>query len=171
MKRMKPVFSLLTALSLLCTPLLLLSCSKSTAYADDVPCAELADTVEDQLPVDFGYETFGGDHLRYYFSDTKVHDDVCLRYSARSEDINEFGIFHTPDEASRAEIKQLTEAYLEQLRSDQSAFIASYAPDELPKLERAEVRTFGNYTVYGILDDDDRELLFETVEKELKQKQ
>ena len=170
MKRMKPILALLICASLIAT-LFLPSCAKKDSYADDVPCAELADAVEDQIPVDFGYETLGGDHLRYYFSDTKRHDDVCLRYSVRSENINEFGIFHTPDEESRQEIQRLTETYLEQLRDDQSAFIASYAPEELPKLERAELRTFGNYTVYGILDDGDRELLFETVERKLTQRQ
>ncbi|MBO5938644.1 MAG: DUF4358 domain-containing protein [Clostridia bacterium] len=153
---------------LLLMTLLLSSCAKKEkTYADDLPCAELADTVEEQIPVDFGYETFGGEHLRYYFEDTKLHDDACLRYTVRSEDIGEFGIFHTPDEASRQEIEDLCEDYLETLREEKTTFIESYAPEEVPKLERAEVRSFGNYTVYAILSDDDRELLFDTVEKKL----
>ncbi len=147
---------------------LLSACGKKEkTYADDIPCSELADTVEEQIPVDFGYETFGGEHLRYYFEDTKVHDDACLRYSVRSEEISEFGIFHTPDEASRIEIKRLCENYLATLREEKSTFIASYAPEEVPKLERAEVRSFGNYVAYAILSDDDRELFFETIEKKL----
>ncbi len=147
---------------------LLSSCAKKEKeYADDVPCAEIADTVEEQLPVDFGYETFGGEHLRYYFEDTKRHDDACLRYTVRSEDIGEFGIFHTPDEESRKEIKELCEDYLETLREEKTAFIESYAPEEVPKLEHAEVRSFGNYVAYAILSDNDRELFFETVEKKL----
>ena len=157
-----------TALLLLlvcCT--LLGSCSKTTAYTDDLPCSELMDAVEDQIPVDFGYETFGGDHIRYYFEDTELPDDSCLRYSVRSEDINEFGIFHAPDEAAKEEIKHLTERYLEQLKADQSAFIASYAPEELPKLENAEVKTFGNYVAYAILSDENRKLVFDTIEKKL----
>ena len=145
----------------------LTSCSQQKSYANDLPCAELMDAVEDQIPVDFGYETFSGDHLRYYFEDTKRPDDHCLRYSVRSEDINEFGIFHAPDDAAREELKRLTEGYLETLKSDQQAFIASYAPEELPKLERAEVRVFGNYVAYAILSDDDRKLAFETIEKKL----
>ena len=145
----------------------LVSCSQRKSYANDVPCAELMDAVEDQIPVDFGYETFSGDHLRYYFEDTRLPDDHCLRYSARSEDINEFGIFHAPDDTSREELKRLTEEYLQTLRRDQLAFIASYAPEELPKLKRAEVKVFGNYVAYAILSDEDRALAFETVEKKL----
>ncbi|MBE6546406.1 MAG: DUF4358 domain-containing protein [Ruminococcaceae bacterium] len=157
-------------LSLLLTlSLLLCACTKAAAYADNVPCAELADTATDQIPVNFGYETYGGEHLRYYFEDTELPDDTCLRYSVLSEDINELGIFHAPDETVRAELVRLTEDYLDRLLEEQSAFIAGYAPKELTKLEHAEVRTFGNYVVYAILDDNDRELVFETVEKELKE--
>ncbi len=154
-------------LLLLCALLCLSACQKKTVYSNDLPCAELADAIEDQIPVDFGYETFGGEHLRYYFEDTKLHDDACLRYTVLSEDIGEFGIFHAPDEASREEIEDLCEDYLETLREEKTAFIASYAPEELPKLERAEVRSFGNYVAYAILSDDDRKLFFETVETKL----
>ena len=156
---------------LLALATLLSSCAKKEkSYTDELPCSELADTVEEQIPVDFGYDTYGGEHLRYYFEDTKRHDDACLRYTVRSEDIGEFGIFHTPDEASRKEIERLCEDYLATLREEKKAFIESYAPEEVPKLERAEVRTFGSYTVYAILSDADRALLFETVEKELEKK-
>lgn len=153
---------------LLVVATLLSACAKKEKeYVDDLPCSEIADTVEEQLPVDFGYETFGGEHLRYYFEDTKTHDDACLRYTVRSEDIGEFGIFHTPNEESRKEIEELCEKYLETLREEKTAFIESYAPEEVPKLERAEVRSFGNYVAYAILSDDDRKLFFETVEKKL----
>ena len=147
---------------------LLSSCAKKEkTYTDDLPCAELADTIEEQIPVDFGYDTYGGEHLRYYFEDTSLHDDVCLRYTVRSEDIGEFGIFHAPDAEVRTELERLCESYLNTLREEKTVFIASYAPEEVPKLENAEVRTFGNYVVYAILSDADRALLFDTVEKAL----
>lgn len=169
MKKVTKPFAILCLLTLL-SCLSLSACQKKESYADDIPCSELMDAVEDQLPVNFGYETFGGDHLRYYFEDTKLPDDACLRYSVLSEDINEIGIFHTTNAESGEEVKDLAEDYLEELLEDQRAFIASYAPEELPKLERAEIRTFGNYTVYAILDDEDRALAFETIEKKLTKK-
>ncbi len=158
---------LLAILLLTCS---ICSCSKAP-LADNVPCAELMDSAEDQIPVNFGYETYGSEHLRYYFEDTKLPDDVCLRYSVLSEDINEFGIFHAPSAEARDELKKLTETYLQSLRTDQRAFIESYAPEELPKLDRSEVKVMGNYVVYAILSDDERELVFETVEKKLREKQ
>ena len=156
------------ALSLLLALMLCACKAKEKTYTDDLSCAELMDTVEEQIPTDFGYESYGGEHLRYYFEDTKRHDDVCLRYTARSEDIGEVGIFHTPDEASRAEIERLCKNYLATLREEKTAFIESYAPEEVPKLNSAEVRSFGNYTVYAILSDADRALVFDTVEKQLQ---
>lgn len=147
-----------------------LSACSQQDYADDLPCSELMDAVEDQIPVNFGYETYGAEHLRYYFDDDALPDDRCLRYSARAEDINEVGIFHTATQEEQKRLREECEEYLEELREEKSAFIGSYAPEELPKLERAEVRCFGNYTVYAIASDDDRALIFETVEKKLKEK-
>lgn len=126
------------------------------------------DKVEEQFPIDLGYESFDGDHIKYYFKDTRLDDDHALRYSVKSENIDEFGIFHAPDESSKKELKKLAKSYVDTLLEEKKAFIASYAPKELPKLEDAEVRVFGNYVAYAILDPNDRELFFETVEKSLK---
>ena len=148
--------------------LALFSCKNKEAYADDIPCAELLDTAEEQIPIDLGYESFGGDHIKYYFKDTKLDDDHALRYSVASENIDEIGAFHAPDERSAEQLEKITEEYLNGLLEEKGAFIGSYAPKELEKLENAEVKRFGNYVVYAILSADDRELFFETVETELK---
>ncbi len=151
--------------------MLLTGCAqRATDYTDDLPCAEIMDTVEEQIPVNFGYETFGGEHVTMYFEDTKLSDDRCLRYSVLSENINEVGIFHTESKEEQKAMEDLCEAYLKELLEEKRAFIASYAPEELPKLENAEVRSFGQYTVYAILDEDDRTLTFETIERLLTQK-
>ncbi len=165
---MKQLTKKLAALSLLFSLLALPSCKASKkSYADDLSCAELTQAVEAQIPVNFGYESFGGEHIQYYFEGTTLPDDHSLRYSVLSEDLNEVGIFHSPDEASAREMLRLTEEYLSTLLEDKKAFIESYASEELPKLEEAEVRNFGNYTVYAILEEQDRKLVFETVEKKL----
>lgn len=160
MKRTLPFLLLLSLL-------LLGACTKGAAYEDGIPCAELLETAEEQIPVPFGYDSFGAEQIDFYFGDTMTHDDAAIRHSKKSEDINEIGIFHAPDEKSRKEIEEQIERYLSELRQDQSAFIGSYAPDELPKLENAEWRSFGNYTAYAVLDEKDRTLFFESVEKAL----
>ena len=78
------------------------------------------------------------------------------------------GVLHAPDRNSAKKLCALTEEYLKALYDDKRAFIESYAPNEIPKLEDAEARIYGNYVAYAILSDSDRELFFDTVEKTLK---
>lgn len=163
--RIKSVFGtvLLIALSFS-----LFSCTEEkSTYSDRQTCAELMSVAEEQIPVQFGYESYSADQIRFYFEEADIYDDVCIRYSARSEDINEIGIFHSADDDSHKKTEQAVRSYLETLKQDQSAFLASYAAEELPKLENAEVRTFGHYTVYAVLGEEERTLFFETVQKEL----
>lgn len=162
---MKKIYAIFTVLCLL---LCLTGCNRSD-YKNDIPCSKILDSVEEQLPIDLGYKNFDGDHIKYYFRNTKADDDHALRYSVKSENIDEFGIFHAPDDKSKKELTKIAEEYLDELLKEKKAFIASYAPDELPKLENAEVKSFGNYVAYAILDQKGRELFFDTVEKSLKQ--
>lgn len=157
-------------LTLTALVLCLAACRQQKSYLNDRRCEELMDDAVDQIPVTFGYDTFESDHLRYCFDDWEEADDACLRYSIASENINEIGIFHSPTEEKAREIYEDCKEYLNDLREEKSTFIASYAAEELPKLERAEVRRFGNYTVYAILSDDDRTLVFDTIEQALTPK-
>ena len=146
------------------------SCSEGDLYRNDLPCAEILIAAEKQIPVDMGYEDIGVDHIKYNFDETALDDDHAFRYSKAAEDINEIGIFHAPDVSSRKELERLTKGYLETTLEEKGAFIASYAPRELEKLKKAEVRTFGNYVVYAILAETDRNVFFDTVEKMLENK-
>ena len=78
------------------------------------------------------------------------------------------GIFHAPNEGDAKKLKEITQRYLDGLLEEKGAFIGSYAPKELEKLENAEARIFGNYVAYAILSEDDRKLFFDTIEAKLK---
>ena len=158
---------IICAVLLLWLTVTLFSCSGKEQYRNDLSCAELLDSAEEQIPVDMGYESLGGDHINYNFEGTELDDDHAFRHSKASEDINEIGIFHAPDSTARMELERLTDSYLETILEEKGAFIASYAPKELEKLKKAEVKTFGNYVAYAILSDDDRAVFFDTVEKML----
>ena len=58
--------------------------------------------------------------------------------------------------------------YISEIQSNQCSFIAGYAPQELSKLDGAEVRRFGNYTAYAIASAEQKEIIFKELEKELK---
>ena len=155
----------------LCVTLLIFcGCSQKSEYSDSVPCSEIIDIAEAQIPVNLGYETFDSDHVEYYFDGTELDDDRDLRYSVLSENINEFGVFHAHDTEGAKELLAITEGYIEELRQEKKAFIESYAPDEARKLEDAEVRIYGKYVAYAILSEEDREIFFDTVRAVLMQK-
>ena len=71
-------------------------------------------------------------------------------------------------ERNARELAEECRDYLKEKYEDENAFIASYAPEELPKLKDAEVKVFGNYVVYAILSESDRATLFANVEEMLK---
>ena len=59
--------------------------------------------------------------------------------------------------------------YINDLSQNSRAFIASYAPEELVKLDNAEVRRYGRYIVYTVLEAADSERVFEIVENALRE--
>lgn len=77
--------------------------------------------------------------------------------SAVDTNIDEYGIFQGKDEAQTAELKAALEEYLEYRRE---LWANDDLPEEKPKLDSAEVWVEGNYVMYAILDDADREAVF-----------
>ncbi|MBQ8140829.1 MAG: DUF4358 domain-containing protein [Clostridia bacterium] len=163
MKTQKIFFCIILALSLL-----LCSCAKKAEYADGVSCEDIAAYLSKTELDDDEYAEYDREYFEYFFPDAKVPEDFKIIYSTDTGDIDEIGIFHTNSEAEANELSSATEAYIEEMRETQRAFIASYAPEELPKLDSAEVRTFGNYVVYAITDEDDKADIFLAVDNTLK---
>ena len=46
--------------------------------------------------------------------------------------------------------------------------MVEYMPEEFPKLQNAETKTIGNYVMYAILSDSDKQAVFSAFEKTLK---
>ena len=149
----------------------LFSCGKETSYADGIPCRELMTLAEEKAPSDLGYTDFGETQILYEFGDLFACDDFCLRYSTRSENINEIGILHTRSEEEAEAVEETIRSYLARMEEEQSAFIGSYAPEELPKLEKASIRRLGNYTVYMILSEEDQAAVLEALHQRLSSPQ
>ena len=158
---------LVCLLALLSLLILLASCAQSHSFSDGLSCKSLMDVAQGKIPDELGYTELGNEQILYYFDETDAYDDVCLRYSLQSGSINEIGIFHSPDEQRAKEIEEELRDYLEDMMEEQGAFLATYAPEELPKLEEAEIRRFGNYTVYAILSKDDKTAVFGALSEQL----
>lgn len=74
--------------------------------------------------------------------------------SSVGTNINEYGIFQGKDEAQTDALKAALEEYLEYR---QELWMDEYLPQEKPKLDSAEVWVEGNYVMYAILGDAERE--------------
>lgn len=149
-----------------CMILSLLSCKKSNiVYSDLVSVAELAEEAEDELEyTDFSEAK--GDWLEDYVTMPNDVEDYKIYYSSDGNNLNEFGIWHVRNDQI-APMEATLRTYLAESLLKNRNFYDSYIPQETPKLENAEVRVFGNYVCYAILDQNDRAIFFQTIEEEL----
>ena len=147
-------------------PLAMASCkNRSVHYTDTLPAEELAEEVREELEYsDFGEAT--GDWLADYVTMPEDLTDYTICFSTNGNNLNEFGIWHvTSDQVAPVEATLRT--YLAESLLRNRSFYDSYIPNETAKLAEAEVRVFGNYVCYAILNSRDRATFFHTVEEEL----
>lgn len=158
---MKRILTALLATLLLFS---LASCTE-TSYKNDVPVTSLADTAVSALNDGKEYSTADADFLDSYFAKPDYVTESVIRFSTDGNDLNEFGVYHVTDgntDAMKAALSDyLTEFY--------ELYNANYLPEETPKLRDAEVKVFGNYVVYAMLNDTDRANLFASIENALKE--
>lgn len=144
------------------------SCSKTVKYRNDLSSEEVMKSAPLYERSAETYDMYDKDFLDFFFEDIPTSDCVVL-YSASQENIDEFGIFHAADTENTAKISESVEKYLSEMKDSQRAFIESYAAEELPKLDTAEMRIYGNYVAYAILSPEEMSAFFEHVENTLKE--
>ncbi|MBQ9784363.1 MAG: DUF4358 domain-containing protein [Clostridia bacterium] len=152
---------------LLFISLSLISCG-TREYRDDVDATALAERVTEELNEDTDLP------LRYVKDDTGLLDDYfkapdyitdhAILYAVSTNNINELGIYRVKEGHARELAALLKTDYLQASLEKNGAWYDSYIPMETPKLRDAEVRVYGNYVVYAILNAKDRETAFDTVE-------
>ena len=156
---------LIVLILLLC--LLLYACSKGAEYRDDLDTDDILKGAPHTVRSADNYEEYDDDFVEFFFGETPASRDHTVLYSKEQSNIDEVGIFHAKDETEALQIYELTAEYIKEMQDTQRTFIASYAPEELPKLDGARVQKYGNYVVYAILESADSEALFAHVEHTL----
>ena len=142
------------------------SCKKATPkYSDEYPASQLADEVIDELE-ETDFRTAQGNWLVDYVTLPDGLSDYRICFSANGSNLNEFGIWHVREDQI-APLEATLRAYLAESLLRNREFYNSYIPEETPKLEGAEVRVVGSYVCYAILDQNDREIFFHTIEEKL----
>ena len=148
------------------TSLLLLfvcSCGASD-YANDVSVESIDTRAKDELALSGGYYNADSDFMTFTFHDPEYVDAYAVTFAQTSTDISEYGIFHVNESGKVDDMVALAEGYLESYKAN---WITNYLAEEYPKIENAQVKAFGCYVVYSILDENATERLHKTVEQML----
>ena len=136
-----------------------------SAAKKDVPVAELTAAVSRAISADPEKMVDPGENYVHGYL-KKTADEIgeyAIRKTAVGTSIDEFGIFKA-GKLTTAELKTAIEGYLQILRDSWM----NYQPEEKPKLDGAEIRVVGDYVIYAILSEADREAAFAAFENELK---
>lgn len=154
---MKRIISLSLAVFIIFT---LLTACGDKQYRDDLTSVSVMDSIKAAIPSEEGYRQVSdgyisasawGENYTVLLENTTDH---CIIVSEKSDvNIDEVGVFHVKDSAQVEEIKIIVEAYVEGQTLRLRDLLASYNPNELPKLDEATVVVHGNYIYYSILSE------------------
>lgn len=158
--KMRRLFAALVLLALL---ICLSACGAK--YRDDVPMSRFTAIIDarmggsDLAEMNSGYIS-GAMHL-----DPNSFGGYVVKLNAKGVNIDEYGVFRTPENGKASDVQDAVEGYLK-LRRD--SWMKEYMPEEKPKLDKAEAKVYGNYVLYVIASDEVRENVYQDVEKLLK---
>lgn len=159
------IFILLT----LFTAVFFASCT-SEGFKNTISCNEIEIALEKEFnPQEQGFSQYTDDELKFLFPSTKIYDDAIIIYSNDSVDITEIGILHASSEKNANALFEEARLYIKELQEQKREFLQSYSPSEVPRLNSAEARRFGEYVVFAVASSEEKDVIFTTVESILKQ--
>ena len=159
MKNIKKIISIL----LVAAALAALLCACGGSKVKDVPVKELSDKVAAALGKS-DMETIPDNYVKGYLRhDPAELGDYAILKNVMGTSIDEFGIFKAGT-MTADQLKTMIEDYIKVLQDSWM----NYQPEEKPKLDGAEIRTVGDYVMYAILSDADKETAFKAFEGALK---
>lgn len=156
-----PVF--ITILSVL-----LISCKSNPSYANDIPCDTLVKSILQASKNDIEYQKYAQSDLVYILPNVKEYKECSVLYSTETNDINEIGVFLCESEEDASLLLSTLVSHIDDQKISQRAFISSYAPSELTKLDGAVAKKFGQYVIYLVTDPNDHQTIFKAVQNTLK---
>lgn len=156
---------ILSALILiLLTVLIFASCSEKE-FNSLLTCKEVSSRLESEISVPEGkFEPYTTEELRFLFSSPELFDDISVIYSTDSTDICEIGVLYASSEENAKMLLEDAKNYIKTLQEQKSEFLRNYSPGELNKLNSAEARRYGNYIIFAVAEQNDRNKIFEKAE-------
>ena len=158
----------ITALIIASIAILTLICScgdKPASYKTDVPIADLQAAAESKLTGTDTFATQDSDYVEYMMEiGSDKFAEGIVRWQASGVSADEYGIFKASDEEAAKALGELLQKYL--TKRDET-WNPAYDADQYPKLKNAEIKVYGQYAVFCILNDVDRAAVFTAVENTL----
>ena len=126
--------------------------SANTAAANVAP-TEIVNAVLAEVPITSGLEK-GREDISDFYSDIDVSqiESASFAICASGAYPDEIAVMKCTDSSAAASVKAVFEKRL----ASQSELYSTYTPDEMYKLDTAEVYTRGNYAVFLAVSDNDR---------------
>ena len=88
--------------------------------------------------------------------DPEEYAEMVCRKNAVSLSMDECGIFKAKDENARKNLETKLDAYL---KARIESWMPEYLPDQFPKIEKSELYVAGDYVIYMILSEENKETL------------
>ncbi len=150
----------------LIVPALLTSCGTETVtYASDIAVSDLITAADNALNYAETLTQVPDDYIRGMMGiDTSVFADYAVKIRASGTNIDEYGIFKSPEGVPVSDIEAIAQNYFN-TRLD--IWMDEYMPEEKPKLENADIEVMGNYVIYCILDEASKDAVFGAVKSAL----
>lgn len=137
--------------------------SSDNVSVTDIDVKEFAKQIaENRTDISFAQMTEAYIQGVMNFDITKTADYVVY-VDASGSTVDEFGVFKANNDAGK-DVEKMLDDYLKQ-RLD--TWMDEYMPEEKPKVEKAEIKSKGDYYIYAILGDNDKEQTFSEFETAL----
>lgn len=152
-----------TAAALLCVAALLLLAACGGG-AKNVPAADVSAAVSEAIGKTDSMTESDALFLGYTRLSAHTLGEHTVMINAYGANVDEYGVFRAGT-MSVQELKTAVDGYLEARRA---AWMDAYMPEEKPKMTNAEARASGDYVIYCILSDADKDAAFAAFENAIR---
>ena len=160
------------ALALLLLCLTFVGCATSS-YANDVSAHSVAEAALDALDPQTDYMDGTNTYYSFYFVDRDeaalINDRVML-YHPNETNVNEICVFRTAREKDARALSDAVEYYIEEQVDYLSGFAKNYSPEDMKKIENADVEVIGCYVIGYILSPEDEAVALNAVRQAIAAK-
>jgi len=130
------------------------------AYRTDLTPQEISDACMPALSSASLLSPADSDYIKYRLLLDETMMESCVVYIQNAgTSIDEFGIIKSRTDYTDAVEKAVAD-YLQRRNEE---WTGQYLVEEYPKLQAADYKTFGQYTVYAILSNEDKEVFYPAV--------